>query len=146
MPGITDPTEAYFKDGTWGWDGSLWRKLPLVWGYSALAGEALSNTNLGAGTNYLNGTAVSAGEVLVVRQVSLRYIGTVPTLIECQSFGTLGYPVLLHQPSPVSTQWYYEPCFEILVAGDYMRAYVAGATAGNNFYFRYSGYKMKIAE
>jgi hypothetical protein len=26
--GITDPTEVYFKDGRWGWDGSVWVQTP----------------------------------------------------------------------------------------------------------------------
>lgn len=27
MSGITDPTEQYFKDGSWAWDGTRWQKL-----------------------------------------------------------------------------------------------------------------------
>lgn len=143
---ITNPKEPYFKDGIWGWDGSVWRKLPMVWGYSELAGEDLKNTNLPAGLSVLEGTAVGTGEVMVVAQVEFFYLGTAPDRIDCRAYGTPGTPILLARASPVPGDYYYTHCFQILAEGHTMRATVKGATAGDAFYFRYSGYKMKIAE
>jgi len=45
MSGITDPTEEYFKDGTWAWDGTRWQKL-LVDGNGKLQVAGMTNVLL----------------------------------------------------------------------------------------------------
>lgn len=34
MSPVANPASEYFKDGSWGWDSTAWRKLPLITGYS----------------------------------------------------------------------------------------------------------------
>jgi hypothetical protein len=143
---ITDPTEPFFKDGHWTWDGTRWRKQPLMFGFSELAGENLENTSLAAGANNLNGAAVGAGELLIVRHLALMYSGTPPTYMGVYPVGSPGTPYILFEHTVVSTRWYIEPVFAVLEEGDYLTAFVGGATLNDNLYFRYLGYKTTIAE
>jgi hypothetical protein len=143
---ITDPAQPFFKDGQWAWDGSQWRRQPLMFGFSGVAGESLSNTNLSAGVNNLDSTPVVAGEIVVVRQVSFAYIGTVPLYIVLYAVSVALGPFLLTEYTPVSAQECRAQCFQILEEGHYLRCHVPNATAGDDLYFKYSGYKMSIAE
>lgn len=146
MTGITNPGEPYFKDGQWTWDGSVWRKQPLLFGFSELAGEDLSDTDLPAGDSYLQSTVVPAGELLIVRQLAARYDGTSPNRIFVTPYLTPGTPILLIQHSPTSGVWYIERCFVVLEGNDSLRCFVDDATAGDTLFFRYSGYTMSIVE
>ena len=66
MPGITNPTEEYFKDGGWGWDGTQWRKLNLTFGYYDRYAEKQEGINVPAGTQTFNFATVPANEVWVI--------------------------------------------------------------------------------
>lgn len=72
MPGITNPAEEHFDKGLWGYDGSAWRKLALLWGYTDRYSEDLGGTKSGAGQYVGTGTSVPAGEVWTVNFVTLR--------------------------------------------------------------------------
>lgn len=146
MDGITDPTKPYFNKGKWTWDGSEWRRQPFVFGFSGPAGESVQDTNLGAGNSLLHTTAVSAGEVHVVRQVAFKYIGTAPTSLVAYPTNAPATTVVLTEYTVVSDVWYYAQCWLLLEEGDKMTCSVVGATAGDDLYFRYSGYKMSIVE
>lgn len=78
---ITQPTEEFFKDGQWGWDGSRWRKLALIWGFTDRLAENLGGTKSGDGTYSLYSTSVPAGEVHVVEKVSLFNDTTAPAAV-----------------------------------------------------------------
>lgn len=143
---VTQTAAADLTPGVCGWRGDSWYKLPMLWGYSGLAGQDLEDTNLSADTNYLIGATVDPGELLVVLHVSVVYVGTVPTEVRVFTSGTPGTPILLTKLTPTSGVWYSERCHAILAAGDHIRAEVYGATATDDFYFRYSGYTMKITE
>lgn len=71
MFGVTNPDEKSFKDGVWGHDGSVWRKLALLWGYTDHWSENLGATKEGDGTYTKTSTAVPAGYVYVVSVISL---------------------------------------------------------------------------
>lgn len=66
MGGVTDPAEAYFKDGSWGFDGSVWRKLALVWGFSGAYLERETDDVEGIGTRLLQFSQCPLGSVRVV--------------------------------------------------------------------------------
>lgn len=141
---ITQPTEEYFKDGGWGWDGTRWRKNNLLFGYVAAIGQDLVNADLDAGTNTLSGTAVPAGEVWVVTLVALRYDGTAPSLMWIRPSGLPGNPPIHVVSSVASLQWYPQPTWVVLEAGDKLEGVVLEATATDAFYARYCGYKMQV--
>ena len=73
MTGITNPTEEYFKDGTWGWDGSQWRKLGLALWYYATYSENLSGTATDSVYDTWS-TAVPSGYIYIVNAASIRNV------------------------------------------------------------------------
>lgn len=146
MPGITDPAEEYFKDGLWGWDGSAWRKLPLLWGFGGVVEEKVQDTGLDAGDNNLGGAAVPAGEIWVVTSASCLYVGTAPDKMRIYAVGLASALPLLEETSVVSDVFCSWSGTAVLQEDDYVRLWVKGATAGDDAYLYYAGYKMKIAE
>ena len=71
MTGITNPTEEYFKDGLWGWDGTQWRKAGLPLWYREPYQESLGGT--ASGTVYSKySTPVPDGYVYVITNISIR--------------------------------------------------------------------------
>lgn len=113
-----------------------------VMGFGGIVEEALSDTSLDAGTNTLGGTTVPSGEIHVITQVVAQYIGTVPTQTFIFAVGLAGDIVVLDQASPTSGIYYPATVNVILQSGDEMRCRVNGATAGDDLFFRYAGYKF----
>ena len=71
MTGITNPTEEYFKDGVWGWDGSRWRKLGLALWYYESYTENLGTTASGSDLCIWS-SAVPAGYIYIINAASIR--------------------------------------------------------------------------
>jgi len=111
-------------------------------GFSGIAEEALVNTNLAAGSNVLNGSAVPTGEVWKITSACIRYVGTTPSGLYIMAVGLAGGMVIHYDTSPSAGVWYFWGGELYLQAGDYMRGGVWGATAGDDLYFRYAGLKM----
>ena len=146
MSGVTDPASPYFKDGQWGWDGTVWRKLPMVWGYSALYAERKSNLSATAGTNVLVGSTVPAGEVWVVEVIGAFDVNTAPSRISfAVTDGTTAAP-LYRDETPilyVASQWTGRVT---LPAGCYIQVAFFTCVLNDDLYADFWGYKMKIAE
>ena len=144
MTGITNPTEEYFKDGTWGWDGTQWRKAGLLWSYSDRYVERAKNESAAAGNNNLEGSTVPAGEVWVVQGV---LVMNEYTATQCNVFLTIsgvGY-TLTERVTLAPNVWYHfaiNPA--IMKAGDYLRAFFSNCQAGDALYMDINGYKMKV--
>lgn len=66
---ITQPTEEYFKDGGWGWDGTRWRKLAVVWGYSDTYAALGSGTASNGGDVTVNLANIPSGYVAKVESI-----------------------------------------------------------------------------
>lgn len=145
MTGTLTP-EGAVKQAMLGWDGGAWHKLPMVWGYSGIAEESLADTNLPGGTNNINGTAVPAGEIWVITHANVRYIGTNPTLLRIKVVGLATLIDIAEDKSPVSDKYLFWDGKIYLQEGDYVRFTAYGATATDDLYGHYAGYKMKIAE
>ena len=144
MSGITDPTEEYFKDGLWGWNGTQWRKLNLLFGYSGPYSEMKSNTNVPAGTFSLAGSTVPAGEIWVVYGMS-GYVGSTSCNIIQFGFwnGDTGI-ICCHIKSPASYQVYDYQGTIVLAAGYYSFLKMYNATEGDDASLFVWGYKMKV--
>ena len=67
--GITNPSEEYFKDGSWGFDGSVWRKLPLIFGYTDNFVLNQYVAAAAAGTYTKVWGTVPAGEIWIVNSL-----------------------------------------------------------------------------
>lgn len=114
----------------------------VIRGFEGIAEEALSETNLPAGSSVLTGTTVPTGEIHVITQMMLLYVGAAPTRMYTDSPGLAGTIVTWNIESPTPSRSYTQSVNIYLQAGDAMRAYIVGATAGDAFYFRYAGYKF----
>jgi len=143
---ITDPTEAYFKDGGWGWDLTRWRKLALLFGYTDRWAENLGTAAAPGGTYTGAGTAVPAGYVYVLQALSI-----------ANNTGARGMSRVWIRSATyfcflgcVATPAQYEPCYFsgaiVLKEGDYAVVQQADAVAGDVIYAAAVGYKMKINE
>lgn len=111
-------------------------------GFESIVEEALENLNCSAGTNTLPGTVVPSGKVWKVTRLQMTYVGTVPSKIIIVASGLAGGMTLFEQASPVSGADYCLGCEVYMQAADRMIGYVFGATAGDDFYFRYAGVQM----
>ena len=145
MSGPTNPTETYFDKGLWGHDGTLWRKLNLLWGYYDRWAEDLSG-DAGATGEYSDSTvAVPSGYVYVAKLIFLRNIShacSSPSFwFTCGGVDYfVSYTATLAQYIPVI--WNGEVA---LKAGDQVGIYVGGCTEGDDVKTGVLGYKMKIA-
>jgi len=130
--------------GLWGFDGFVWRKLQLLFGFGGVVEEGLLDDNLDSGTNYLAGSVVPAGEIWIVQNASIQYVGTAPDELHIRVAGLADLIRLFYEGSPASGAWYCWGGTCIIQEGDWLVAQVVGATAGDTLYFRYAGYKMEI--
>ena len=145
MGGITDPAEEYFKDGLWGWDGSQWRKLGILLGYRSALSHAVANYNASAGINTLETDAVETGYIWVVETIATMNDNHAPSRVAFTAYRSgFDYPVLDTSLAAAST-WTVWTGQIVLVAGDTIRAYIFGCTAGDDLYLRALGYKVAIA-
>jgi len=128
----------------WGYDGSEWRKLQLLFGFGGLVEEDLLDDDLDAGTNWVYGTLVPAGEIWVIQNAMVLYSGSSATRVGIVGVGLADSLTLLAKESPDSDWPYPWSGNCILQQGDRMGGNVFGATAGDKLYFRYAGYKMEI--
>jgi len=144
MP-ITDPSQEYFKDGTWGWNGSAWVKLGIVWNYAGTYRETVSAGNATAGTNYLNGAVVPAGEVWVVQHVQAVDVTSGIASIEARLVNGGYLSSLLADYSPVADHFSVASGGWLMAAGEKLQFRYAGCVLNDNLEGQALGYKMKVA-
>ena len=142
--GPTQPTEQYFDKGLWGYDGTVWRKLPLLWGYTDRLAEQKVNLNANAGGNYLVHTTVPAGEVWVVTAHVAVNLNTAGAVVMRGFFGGTDMLVYDHG-TPGAGVWHTSPPMNIVAkAGDILVGAFYGCTAGDDLYSILYGYKMAV--
>jgi len=144
MVGPTNPSEEHFHRGLWGFDGSVWRKLQLLFGFGGVVEEEVVDDNLDAGGNGIQGANVPSGEIWIVQVASIQYLGTSPNNLQIFCGGLGGDVRLLYEKSPVNGVWYCWSGSAILQEGNGVHGYVGGATAGDTLKLRYAGYRMEI--
>jgi hypothetical protein len=143
---VTDPTEAYFKNGLWGWDLTQWRKLPLIFGYTDRYAENLGGTKSGAGIYTGSMTAVPAGNIIVANYLMARNTITAPTFITLHAYDGTNYYLFTRTATPGAAnpvQW--DGSF-VLKEGDYLEVRVHGCLDADVIEAVVWGYKMAIAE
>jgi len=141
---IEQTNPANLTPGLMGWINGAWQKNPLLWGYSGVVAETLSDTNLAAGGKALNGTRVPTGEIWIILNAAIWYLGTAPSRLSIHVGDVYGFFTILQENSPVSSYRYIYNGMIVLSPGEYLQGTVEGATAGDDLHFRYRGYKMDI--
>jgi hypothetical protein len=131
--------------GSFGWDGSQWRKDPIRIGYSDTVQISLSNTSLAAGSNVIDSGAVPAGEIWILTNISLRYTGTVSSVtLTATIYRGAAHYRLFTQDSLVNSKFYGFAGQWVLKEGDVLRFEIASATAGDDAYLNAVGYRVDI--
>jgi len=144
MTGITNPTEEYFKDGLWGWDGTRWRKAGIPLWYNAPVGESLSNLNAQSGVNSLTGSTVPAGELWIIESASaIDNTSALDYVAIRVSTGTFWTSIIRKQSVAIAEEVIVN-AEVVLSPGYYLYAVFSNCAAGDDIYFRYIGYKVKI--
>lgn len=142
--GPKKPTEEYFNRGLWGWRGSQWRKLPILWGYTAQYIERISDTDLDEGAQYTNGAAVGAGYIYYVFGATARVISATCSQLRFMPYLADGLSDMWRVVPPVSNLMYYIDRQFVMAEGDYIAVRGYDYTAGDDLHVVVWGYKMAV--
>lgn len=106
----------------------------------------LTNLNLGAGTNNLDLLTVPAMELVTIDCSAMLYTGGVPTnMFLCLTVGGINYP--FHMETTIVNGEWLVAYPKINVPPLYnVRAFILGATAGNDFDVRLIGTRYKFRD
>ena len=145
MTGITNPTEEYFKDGLWGWDGSRWRKAGVPLWYRSSYFEDLGGTATGSSwSNY--SSAVPSGYIYVVSAISIRNYSRAPTATEILIYNELNKCTHLEWAASLDIlQPLIFTGYQILGKGWKIRVSMNGTQSGDTIVASVAGYKVAIA-
>jgi hypothetical protein len=128
----------------YGWDGSAWRKLQLLFGYTDRWAEQVTVVSTGAGTTTASTTAVSAGYVHVAENIVVYHSDPVARI--CNLFHNDGAAnrYLGIAPALAQNTGFHIPGRVILKAGDLLSATIAALAVGQGVVLAVNGFKMKI--
>ena len=118
----------------------------LIFGYYDRYWERQYTLSATAGTNFLAGTAVPAGEIWVVTSLRGVDVNTSPSSLTLQAYDGTTTIVLARKLSPgINTDviWSGQA---FLKAGDYIQARFDGCTLNDDIYLDIMGYKMKLVQ
>lgn len=142
---ITQPTEEYFKDGGWGWDGTRWRKLPMIWGFTDRLVEGLSGAAVGGGDATVGTTAVPSGEVHSVQTFYFAHNAGANKRVYAYLYNGSTPVYIFDNPACVSGTNYmlqFEACLE---EGDTLEVVCVAPGDGKSVLAGVWGYKMVVA-
>jgi hypothetical protein len=148
MPGRgpTDPAEAHFDKGLWGWDLSQWRKLPMLFGYSDRLAAVSQHTKSGAGNYQMTITTVPSGYVYVVQAITGNDVGT-GVRQDFQLYAdTAAYTIHTETMTGSGALIVHDNLNYVLKAGDSVQIAFISAQDGDVLIGRVWGYKMAVAE
>lgn len=123
-------------------DGA-WHKQGMPIGFSDWVGEWLVDDNLGAGTVYISGAVVPAWEVWIIVACNARYSGTITNVKLGFAVNHAGDDYYMFNNTSVTSNNHNTHFGQfIMFPGDYMKLQIVSATAGNDCWFSYNGYKL----
>ena len=132
------------SNGPHGWISGVWQRNPLSFGFSGQVERLWTDTNLSAGANTVDDSAVPAGEIWIITQLSIMYDGTAPDDIQFAIRTVAQQIELFEVKDPVPSIFYDRQGWWILVQGDKLRLSCSGATAGNDLLGRAMGFRVDI--
>ena len=127
-----------------GYDGALWRKLPLLWGYTGIVGSTTSWTSDGTSPYTLSSAVVPDGEVWVVNSARAMHNNPGALAMWLYAVNPGGSPLidgsqLAAANDPIGN---IQPI--ILAKDGKVDAVIYGLPATQIVYLHIQGYKMKI--
>ena len=118
----------------------------LIFGYNDRYAQQVSNLNASAGSNYLFGTTVPAGEIWVVGTMAASNVNTISSGISVGVYDGATYYTLTAKKSPAAAEWVPWSGIMVLKEGDRLFAWFGACAAGDDLFFNANGYKMKVAQ
>ena len=144
--GITNPTEKYFKDGQWTFDGTVWRPQNQLLAYRDVVRQTANDPSCPGGLVVFNLASVPTGEVWVIENVSLLCDTHTVTVMYLQIIsGGIGYYVF-STVAPVVHQFYNFTGQLTMKAADYLRASFLNPAVADYVSVTALGHKFLIAE
>ena len=144
--GITDPEEAYFQSGGWGWDLTQWRKLALSWGYTDRLALKVTHTMVGTGNYNLSAVTVPAGYVYVIQAVVSWNAGSATTQIHTLNDGVYNHPIASFSTPAAGVYNIVDNLSYTLKEGDQVIAQFLSCSNADVLSGAVWGYKMAVAE
>lgn len=143
---VRQTVASYLVNSGYGWTGSAWRKLPMLWGYSSHFAESVTGTASGAGDAATSTTAVSAGEVFVLQHITATHsAATAKVLYSTVDVGAVSM-AMSHELSAIPGLTYFWSGSLLLPEGAQVKAGVVSPGDGKQVVLTVWGYKMSIAE
>ena len=144
--GITNPSEKYFKDGLWTFDGSVWRPQTQLFGVRDAVAEAVNVASAPTNPYTMSFTVVPAGEWHIVTFVSAsNWTDASFTAIIIASIN--GVMLNLKRQDAITTGLQLEfNGWVVLTPGDRMQIYFDNGAVGNNLKGWLAGFKMMIGD
>jgi len=143
---VVQPTPADLAVAAHGWDGTLWRKLPVLFGYSDRYAEVETALDVAAGDPILTFSTVPEGEIWVIQSLVGRSYQANVTSIRLVAV-TAAVDVTLKEDVPAAAlrtvDW---SGALVLKKDDHLEARFYGCLLHDNVYAEVWGYKMKVAE
>lgn len=122
----------------------VWRKQPLIWGFSDSVSQTIIDLNLAVDEDTVVTVPVEEGEVHVVSAISFRVDSATcdraELLIVVKGVALLVYSI----SPPVTFTWYLKTGEFVLTEDDYIALTMTDLTAGDDAYLRYAGYRMDV--
>ena len=143
---VVQPVSGDLCVANHGWDGSAWRKLPLVFGYSDRYLEKEAEANVAAGTHSLTFTTVPAGEIWVIQSFTGRCKQNTLTGIQLVALGDATGAVLKQCKPALAGDTVGWSGDLVLKEDDGLMATFLNCALNDDIYSEAWGYKMLIAE
>jgi len=135
---------SILSQGPHGWIGGAWQRNPLAFGYSGEISEDVTDGTLAVGNVNIDISTVPAGEIWVITQISMLYVGTVPSRIRSQIVrGGIDFAIF-DEVAILSNAWFDRQGWWVLVEGDILRMFIQDATLNDTGAMRVTGFRVDI--
>lgn len=130
----------------YGWDGSNWRKNPMIWGYSDTISQYGEGTAAAAAIIRAFCATPPAGQVYVYQGYNAMHNDGVNRSIFIGVYNGVSYYGVKVYQTAVSGSWYGDPLEIVVKNGEQLYAQAYLGTIGSKVFFYSRGYLMKVSE
>ncbi len=127
-----------------GYDGSAWRKLPLLWGYTDRLAEVDSRVQSGGGNELVELYTVPAGYVAEINMTSSRNRDTITTHEHVLVVNSDEYAIKVYVNNPVGNTAINDNVRYVLAPGDIFKVRYYSCTDGDRLVTKVWGWLMDV--
>jgi len=144
--GHTDPALPTFKGGTHGWDGTQWRKLPLVWGYTDRLAKLITHRMIEDATYWMEVYKCPAATVAVINITASVNASSTTTQQHWLYNGVDSLMIKVFSSPGAGTWCLNDNINYVLKTGDKLLIQFLAAAQDDDLWGEIWGYEMAIAE